>query len=298
MLRRKALLGCLFLLPLFVLAKISVGGDARNSSTISLHPSRTSPLDLEVTVDQPGSVGSARYLTREDLLALPQVSYTVSDDPNFHGPTQISGVLLEELATRVGAPESVLVVAVCTDLYHSTYTRSYIKAHHPILVLAVNGQPPAGWPKDAEGHGLDIGPYLISHAAFTPSFHVLAHADEAQIPWGVVRLEFRDEQTVLKAIAPRGSHSSDQAVLDGYHIAQQNCFRCHNSGREGGQKAGRPWLVLGAIAATSPDYFAAYVRDPKKKNPNAQMLGNPKYDDATIQALIAYFRTFSSGDEP
>jgi len=52
-------------------------------------------------------------------------------------------------------------------------------------------------------------------------------------------------------------------------------------------------LVLSAWATASPEYFAAYVRDPQAKNPHAQMPGNSGYDDATISALIAYFQTFS-----
>jgi cytochrome c1 len=36
------------------------------------------------------------------------------------------------------------------------------------------------------------------------------------------------------------------------------------------------------------------VRNPQSKNPHAQMPGNPRYDDATLQALTAYFRTFTS----
>ena len=31
------------------------------------------------------AAGTVRYITREDLLALPQVSYTVTTDPNFKG---------------------------------------------------------------------------------------------------------------------------------------------------------------------------------------------------------------------
>ena len=37
-----------------------------------------------------------RYITREQLLALPQVGYTVTNDANFDGPTQISGVELDQ----------------------------------------------------------------------------------------------------------------------------------------------------------------------------------------------------------
>jgi hypothetical protein len=60
-----------------------------------------------------------------------------------------------------------------------------------------------------------------------------------------------------------------------------------------GDLAGHPWLVLSAWAASSPEYFAAYVRNPKAKNPHADMHGNPGYDDATSGALRAYFQTSS-----
>jgi mono/diheme cytochrome c family protein len=270
------------------------------AASVRLHAERSSPSDLELSGEElrgeENSPGPTRYLTRDDLLTLPQVTYTVTDDANFTGPTEVSGVLLEDLARALTAsPDSDLIVAVCSDQYRANYPRSYIAAHHPLLVLKINGQPPAGWPKDSETHAYDMGPYLISHAKFTPAFKIFAHSDYPQIPWGVVRLEFHNEKTVFGAIAPRGPQAADQLVQAGYRIAQQNCFRCHNSGPEGGMKSGHPWLVLSAWAATSPQYFADYVRHPESRNPNAQMPGNPGYDDATIAALIAYFKTFQSG---
>jgi mono/diheme cytochrome c family protein len=272
--------------------------DTVSNSRLPLHEKRDSPLDLEVAGDLPGvPSGSVRYLSREDLLKLPQIHLTVTDDANFKSPTQVSGILLEALAKHVSAnPQSDLIVAICSDKYRANYPRLYIAAHHPVLVLTINGKPPDGWPKDPDGMGVSLGPYLISHAKFDSGFKVLSHSDEPQIPWGIVRLEFRSEQKVLGAIAPRGPHAHDLDVQDGYRIAQQNCLRCHNMGAEGGTKAGRPWLVLATWANSAPDHFSAYVRDPKAKNPHAQMPGNPNYDDATLKALIAYFRTFSADD--
>jgi mono/diheme cytochrome c family protein len=104
----------------------------------------------------------------------------------------------------------------------------------------------------------------------------------------------RDENAVFGAILPRGPLAATPKVTAGYRIAQQNCFRCHNMGREGGQKSGIPWPVLSTRAAASPEYFAAYVRNPQAKNLHAQMPGNPDYDNVTVDALIAYFRTFST----
>jgi mono/diheme cytochrome c family protein len=167
-----------------------------------------------------------------------------------------------------------------------------------VLVLEVNGKPPAGWPKDSQEHTFDMGPFMISHPRFTPGYKILSHAEEAQIPWGVVRIEFREEKIVFGAIAPRGPHAQDREVQDGYRIAQQNCFRCHNAGREGGQKSGLSWEALSEFAAASPKDFAAYIRAPLAKNPRAQMPGNPQYDDATLAALTAYFRTFSGPAKP
>jgi mono/diheme cytochrome c family protein len=275
-------------------------GKGRRVSKLILNEARSSPLDLEVSGELSGlPSGAVRYVRREDLLKLPQVSYTVTDDPNFAAPTQISGVLLEELTRQISAnPQVDLVVAICDDRYRANYSPSYMTAHHPILVLTINGRSPADWPKDVEGSGLSMGPYLISHAEFKPSFKILSHTDEPQIPWGVIRLEFRNEQKVLGAIAPRGTHAGDQSVQAGYRIAQQNCFRCHNSGVEGGQKAGRSWLVLAAWATAAPEYFSAYVRNPKAKNLHAEMPGNPQYDDATMEALISYFRTFLVQEKP
>ncbi|HXT77156.1 MAG TPA: c-type cytochrome [Candidatus Eisenbacteria bacterium] len=262
---------------------------------LTLRTSRTSARDLEVAGDLAGLPrGSIRYLTREDLRTLPQLTYTVSDDANLTAPTKISGISLDELRNKLAAsPDSDMVVAICVDRYRASYPRDYLSAHRPLLVLLINGQPPDRWPKDSKGLGLDMGPYLISHPKFTPSFKILSHADEPQVPWGVIRLEFRDQQALLGAIAPQGPRAQDAAVQAGYKIAQQNCFRCHNLRDEGGQKSGRPWTVLATWANALPDYFASYIRNPKSKNAKAEMPGFPAYDDATIAALNAYFRTFA-----
>ncbi len=285
-------------IAVFVLLACSAHVQTSIPLASKLRATRTSPLDLEISGDLVNfPPNTTRYLARNDLLSLPQLSYTVSDDANFTGPTRIIGVSLEELTRQLAAnPNNDLVVAICGDKYRSNYSRDYIAAHHPVLVLNINGQPPSGWPKDSEGHNFDMGPYLISHP--TSSFKIASNSDEPQIPWGVVRLEFRNETTVFGAIAPRGPQANDAQVQAGYRIAQQNCFRCHNMGDEGGQKAGRPWLVLSTWATASPEYFAAYVHDPKEKNPKAQMPGFPEYDEAALRALTAYFQTFTERGKP
>ena len=171
---------------------------------------------------------------------MPQVNLTIMGDPNFSKPTKIRGVKLEDLVRRLAASSgSAMVVAICDDGYRANYPLDYLAAHHPLLVLQINGEPPSGWPKAAEDHISEMGPYMITNAKFTPSFKIRAHADEAQIPWGVVRLEIREEKAVFGVIAPNGPNASRE-VQDGFRIASQNCFRCHDSRGEGGRKQAAP----------------------------------------------------------
>jgi len=270
--------------------------EASANSETKLRETRSSELDLEVGGELAGlPAGAVRYLTWEDLKAMPQVSYRVTDDANFDGAVQISGVELEVLAHTLGVGgEKALIVAVCGDLYRAHYTRAYVEAHRPVLVLEVNGKEPEGWPKRKGSTGLGLGPYLISHPQFAPSFKILGNEEEAQIPWGVVRLEFRNEETVFAGITPRGANASDSVVQAGYRIARQNCLRCHGPASFGRLKGQLNWAGIAFFVDASPKDFAAYVRNPKTVVKTAEMPGNPGYDDATVEALIAYFRTFLS----
>jgi cytochrome c1 len=54
------------------------------------------------------------------------------------------------------------------------------------------------------------------------------------------------------------------------------------------------WAGIAFFVDSSPREFNAYVRNPRSVAPSAQMPGNPEYNDATLQALLAYFRTFLS----
>jgi len=257
-----------------------------------LHAQRTSSGDLEVGGELTGgSTGEARYVAYEDLFRLPQETYSITDDSNFQGKTEISGVALSTLAEAFGA-KTDMIVATCNDLYQAHYPAEYITAHHPLLVLRINGQDRNHWPVTTSGDSL--GPYLISHPEFKPAFKVLSHEDEPQIPYGVVRIDFRRESEVFGSIRPRGSWNTDSPVGMGYVIARQDCFRCHNSGTEGGTMAQRPWLQLAAIADKHPEKFRAIIRNPAAVTPGAKMPGQPGYDDATLDALTAYFKTFAN----
>jgi cytochrome c2 len=257
-----------------------------------LHATRQAPTDLELGGAVPGA---GQFLSYQELLQLPQVAaFMTSHDSNFPTPARVDGVALDELRRLLGAGGD-MVVAVCKDGYRSNYPASYLAAHHPVLVLTVNGKSQESWPK-AENGG-ELGPYVVANPGFTPSFKLLSHNDEAQIPFQVVRLDFRNESEVFGAIAPPGNFAPGSPVIDGYRIAQQNCYRCHNMGAEGGHMASLAWPVLAAMAKGSPEFFAKYVRNPQALNPHSRMAASPDYDDQTIAALRAYFSTFAPGEQ-
>jgi len=264
-----------------------------------LHTERFSPGDLEIGGQIDGAPpGSTRYIRYEDLLRLPQETYTVSDDVNLPAKTEITGVALETL-THLLAPTSSdsMVIAICDDEYRANYPQSYLAAHHPLLVLRINGKPHNQWPPLKESG--NSGPFLISHPFFKPAFKVLSHEDEAQIPFGVVRIEFHRESQIYPAIQPPGNWPANSPVEQGYAIARQDCFRCHNMGAEGGTLAGRSWLKLAAVAGSNAARFHQIIRDPASVTHGAKMPAHKDYDDATLDALTAYFKTFATpGSRP
>jgi len=260
--------------------------------TLQLHPMRTHADDLEIGGDLPNlAKGEHRFVAWADLDKLPQESATVSDDSNFTGTAKITGIPLEKLPALLGAsPNATMLIVVCDDAYEAHYPAAYLKAHHPLLVLRINGQSPASWPVGTDGSAM--GSYMVSHAKFTPSFKILTHTDEPQVPWGIVRLDLRREADVYAPITPRGPHANDEPVQQGFTIAKQNCFRCHAQDGEGGKKSDRTWQMVARRAVKDPTYFDALIRDPATVDPGSQMAASPQYDDATMKSLRAYFATF------
>ncbi len=260
-----------------------------------LQTTRHVPSDLEVGgLLQGVPQGETRFVSYKSLLSLPQETYTVTDDPNFGATVQISGVSLAKLPGWLGAQNGAsMVIAICDDKYAAHYPASYVHAHHPLLVLKVNDREPDHWPLGVDR--LPMGPYMVSHPSFKPSFQVLSHDDEAQVPWGVMRLDLRREQVVYAPIEPLGEAAKDPVLQQGYAIARQNCFRCHSRSREGGQKSKLLWRDLAQEAVINPTRFDAWVRHPKNINPQSQMAASPEYDDATLSALRRYFASFQEG---
>jgi hypothetical protein len=259
-------------------------------SPITLHTERASRGDLEIGGELAGLPrGATRYLRYDDLLKLPQETYTIKDD-NFRGPTEISGVSLAVLAKVLGE-HADMIVAICYDSYRSNYSPEYVTAHNPFLVIRINGQLREHWPKASNGD--ELGPYLIANPAFKPTFKVLSHDDEEQIPYGVTRLEFRNGEHIYSSILPAPQWRGDKQVMDGYLIAREDCFRCHNAGAEGGTMGGRAWPLLAVDAAKNAERFRTIIHSPQTLRPGARMPAEPNYDRATLDALVAYFRTFA-----
>lgn len=259
-------------------------------SPVQLHTERSSPGDLEIGGELAGvPKGATRYLRYDDLLRLPQKTFNITDD-NFHSPAEISGVALSELAKMLGEHAN-MIVAICYDSYRSDYSPEYLAAHDPLLVLRVNGQTRDRWPKAPNGDALV--PYTIANPAFKPSYKILSHDDEEQVPYGVTRLEFRNGAHIYASILPRAQWRENQQVMDGYKIAREDCFRCHNSGAEGGTMGKRAWPQLGEDAAKDPERFREVIHDPEGVRHGARMPPEPNYDRATLDALVAYFRIFA-----
>jgi len=263
-----------------------------------LEPRRNSPSDLEITGMVAGiSPGTSLYVSYETLLTLPQVTIAVTGDDNFsevpRKKVMVTGVYLDVLARYMGAlPGSDLVNALCSDGYRTNYSQKYLRAHRPIFALKINGLSAKTWA--AKTHNEDLGIYFITHAAFKSSFNVLSQEETPQVPVDIVKLDFSSTQLVFGAIAPHGTGATDSKVVDGYRIAQQHCYRCHNMGSYGGTKARITWQQVGYYAA-SPSAFEAYIRNPTSIDHKASTRPNSTFDDTTAKALQAYFLTFATG---
>jgi mono/diheme cytochrome c family protein len=265
-----------------------LAAQANALARIALETQRSSAQDLEIAGDVPGiPAGASRFVRYADLSALPQVSFTVKDEANFTGPVAVSGVPLDALLQALGmsSGSKQLIAALSSDGYEGHYTAEYRAQHHPFLVLKMGGKEPAQWTRGADGEV--YAPYFIENPSFTPAFHVLAHADLAQVPIGVVTLRFYDEDV---ALAPLKAAAATGPAAQGYRIAVQNCLRCHRAGDIGGSKSPFGWPQLAMIAQGNASAFGKYIVQPNRVNPEATMPANPKYDAATVAALTAYFQ--------
>lgn len=283
----------------FVLCAIA-GAAASQSQPVkklTIALTRHADDDLEVTGMVAGlSAGAVGYVAYAELVGLPQFTTTIQNDSNFadqaYRGVRITGIRLEQLAKALGAlADSDLIDALCTDRYHSHYPADYIAAHHPIFALKINRERPAQWA--AKAHVYDLGPYFITHANFIPRDKFLTYLEQPQIPENIMRLNFSTIAATYGPITPRGDFPPNSPVAQGFLIAKQNCLRCHFLNDAGGTKSSRDWPSLATRAREQPQFFERYVHDPQSVEPHAHMEGSPTYDDATLDALTAYFRTFT-----
>ena len=285
---------------------------AISSSLIAAAPVPTKPAfrehreaesDLKITgLIQDVPRGQSRFVPWKFLASLPEHEAIVAHNQNFpdlpQGALKIGGIYLDSLAEVLGAGRSTDVIeAVCKDGYTSTYTTEYVNQHHPIFALTVAGLTAHEWAK--RNHQYDPGPYFITYEQFVPAFQILSHVDRPQEPAEVVELHFDKVERVYGSITPKQSdaHPADRETMQGFRIAQQNCFRCHNAGVYGGTKAGRSWHSLAKIAASRPEHFAAWIHNPQAIDPKAEMPPNLEYDQATLDALTRYFQSISARGE-
>jgi mono/diheme cytochrome c family protein len=108
-----------------------------------------------------------------------------------------------------------------------------------------------------------------------------------------MRLNFTTIAATYGPIKPHGDAPPNSAVAQGFVIAKQNCLRCHFLNGVGGTKSGRDWRTLATWAREQPQYFERYIHDPQAVDLHAHMEGSPTYDAATLNAITAYFRTFT-----
>lgn len=262
---------------------------ATGPQRLPLQTQRSSPQDLEITGDLPGvAAGQSRFVRYADLTALPQVSYTVKDDPDFDQPVQLSGVSLDALLSALGLPagKKQLVAAIGADGYEGHYSVEHRAQHHPFLVLKMGGKEPSQWARGPNGEV--FSPYFVTYPQFKPLFHIMAQPDAAQLPTGVSRIVLYDEAQVLASLKPpaKAPASAQQAP----RIIAVNCLRCHSTGKIGGTKSPFGWPQMALIAQGNPSAFGKYLVQPNRVNPEATMPPNPEFDAATVAALTAYFK--------
>jgi hypothetical protein len=277
-----------------MLASVALSAPPVADSAKKLHAERSSAADLRVG----GEIrhlrpGSTRFLSDEDLLELPQETYTMSDDSHLALKTEISGVPSEPLARMVcelGA--DTLVVAIYRDQYRANDPVDSVAADQPRLASCVDRKMRDQWPLSKEGR--TPAPYLMSHPFFKPAFPWLLHEYEPQIPYGVVRIEFQRQSAVLDRIQPKGRWPRNSPVEQGFRSARQNCFLGHTMGAESGTKAVRSCsrFPLASIAANGEKRLRRILPDPQAVDPKATMPARTDYDEATPAALTACFKPF------
>ena len=246
---------------------------------------RSSPQDLELRGELAGvPAGEKRFVRWSELRSLPTTTLTLNRAFGLNAP-QVTVLFLADLwAALPHSSTADTLLATCQDGYASVYSREFIAAYRPFLVLEINGVGPAGWPLPG------LGPYVISIAAeVVPAAAQLLDGAHKR-PWGTVALEFANFAERF-GDAYRGKWDGISArAIAGRDLWINSCASCHRGPGStfGGSKSDRPFEVLVALAIANADYFRQYVRDPKSKVAGATMEPHPHYTDEQLNALIAF----------
>ena len=274
---------------LAVLVVLMTLSAANRGWSLTLSPTRGSPLDLEVKGEIAGlAPGQTRYIPWAELRALPTSTLTVSED-FFKTPQKVTVLFLSDFLKALPlTAKADTLLATCYDGYASVFTRAFVDHYRPFFILEVNGVGPKGWPLPANVY--NPGPYVItvSSALAPDAVHYLDLPHKK--PSGIVVVEIASYQEKYA-----GSYSGPWASLSdkakaGREIWINSCACCHPGpgGTFGGYKSGRPFPVLAAYAGYDQPYFKKYVRNPKAVSASAKMEAHPHYTDAQLDQLIAF----------
>lgn len=258
---------------------------------LALHAERSSPYDLEVTGKLVGvEAGAIRYLRWADIRALPSRTLRLADEFTKGEQTVTAVMLTDVWAALPVAPAADTVLAFCTDGYAAIYPAAFIEKEKPFLVLEINGLGPDRWPPP--GIKYNPGPYVVSVSEqLAPTVATTLDVGHKR-PWGTNRLEIA---TYAERMAPAftGAWANLSATAAaGREIWIHSCLSCHvgPQGLVGGSKSGRPFEVLAAHAGFNEPYFRTYVRTPTTAMAGAKMEAHPHYNDAQLDALVAFVR--------
>ena len=283
-------------------ARTSRLGSHPNSLTAKLRAIRTSPLDLELGGELAGlPAGATRYITREDLLALPQVNQTVSDDPNLAGPGRSQASRWKNSPNDWPPRRSrTLVVAVCADRYLPT-----IRAPtSPRIIRCSSSRSMASHrnagPRRPKATGCDMGPYMISHPKIHTQLQNPLARRRAANSLGRRAARISRRKSRLRCDCP--ARPASPGATRRLKPATASPNKIVSAATTWAPKAARKQAVHGSCCPHGPrlrpNISPPTCAIPKSKNPTRKCPANPAYDDATLQRLTAYFQTFSAPEKP
>ena len=256
---------------------------------LDLHPTRSSPLDLELTGRLAGvPAGDARYVAWSDLRSLPTTVLEM-DGEFVSGKESVTALFLSDLLKALPLdPDADCLLASCADGYASVYTSAFIEKYRPFLVLEIDGKGPQDWPP--KGLDFNPGPYVITvSTTLAPAFASYRDGEHKR-PWSVTTIEVASYAERYKPIYTGAWARLSPSAQDGREIWINSCASCHSgpAGLFGGKKANRPFQVIQAYAAYDRPFLDKYIRNPKALMPCAQMEPHPHYKKADLDGLAAF----------